>query len=827
MDNEFEKDTEEMTNDIPQFEGPNTDEAAKEAENAETPEENAAEAAPENPGEDVQEDQHTEGEIKEELSGPDDAGEQITEDAPSQKASAEDSVDSDGAENAGNTEDMTETADMTDTSETNDTNETNDTESEEKENSENGGAVENKEAAEGQETEEAPKEGTSEVSEENAEDSGAALAEVSEKKKNFFVRWKEKAREKERQKLERYELSEQNMKRIREERKAEMYADGKDPNFMQKFLMSEGKYINYENKQIIVLAAAAIIGIIIVVLGCMSGIITKEKFGLGGLESRAIVYSKDNSVYCYDLKHEPVMISDNLSSGGSATYSYVGSGTTVAEDGKSVYFIDNVAADGTFSLNFYMAGKSADPLLISDNVIDYEISYKGDGAVYVVEDPDTAATALYSYSRKSGESTKIVDGINSGKSNYGISSDGKKIIYAADQDGTVNFNICNLDGSGLETIDTDVAQYIITEKSNFIYYIKSVKGDDGTNSYSVYGYDIKKGTASLIDENVITVALSSGENALIYYKYNGNMIKASDIVNDDGDDSEEMKALRAEVAEYEFKDITCSVYRYENGKTSLVNDKVFTAIPMDSEGKYIAYTVPQKLDEIKVNLSEISSVNEISALYYMEAMQADCDTYIYELDGFNDYIVFENPYIYSFTSSGNNAQFACFTNYDQNTSKGTLMLATLSEYGVNSYSELEDDVTSFQFLGDGSRIVYLRGVQDDGAGTLMYIESNVADEISDSAYYYEAAGDYYRRVFYLDNYDSSTYGGTFHYYQQADDTVVDDNVYMFAYRNNNNALYMKDYNILTGTGDLYYLDGSKSVLVDEDVSSIFDFYSVA
>ena len=50
---------------------------------------------------------------------------------------------------------------------------------------------------------------------------------------------------------------------------------------------------------------------------------------------------------------------------------------------------------------------------------------------------------------------------------------------------------------------------------------------------------------------------------------------------------------------------------------------------------------------------------------------------------------------------------------------------------------------------------------------------------------------------------------------------------MFAYRKNNNALYMKDYDVLTGKGDLYYLDNKKSVLVDEDVSSVFDFYDMA
>ena len=109
----------------------------------------------------------------------------------------------------------------------------------------------------------------------------------------------------------------------------------------------------------------------------------------------------------------------------------------------------------------------------------------------------------------------------------------------------------------------------------------------------------------------------------------------------------------------------------------------------------------------------------------------------------------------------------------------------------------------------------------------MYVESNIADEISDSAYYYEVADDYFRRVFYLEDYNPDTYGGTFHYYQQAKDEVIDENVYMFAYRKNNNALYMKDYDVLTGKGDLYYLDNKKSVLVDEDVSSVFDFYDMA
>ena len=662
--------------------------------------------------------------------------------------------------------------------------------------------------------------------EENAEFEEIVEIEEPAKKENFFKRIVKREIEKDKNKYEILEEREERVRKIREQRRAEMYADGKEPNKLQKFLMSEGKYINYENKYAITLVVVIIMAIIFFMFVLSKGFITKEKFGLGGETTKSIVYSKDNELYCYDLKGEPVLISDNLSSGGSATYSYVGNGITVAEDGKSVYFIDNVAADGTFSLNFYKAGKSGEPSLISDNVADYDISYEGEGAVYIVPDESGRVGTLYGYSRKDNKSYEIAQNVSVGNVNYDISSDGKNVIYITEENNTLALNMCSVDGKNHTILDTDVAQYLVSTKGDYLYYIKAVGNDDGTSSYFLYKDNMKKGKTELIDEDVIAVTLSKDENALIYYKNNGNMIKAIDIINDDGDDSEAVKALRAEIADYEFKDITTAVYRYEDGEKVLVNDSVFTAVPMDDKGKYIAYTEPQKLDEIRVNLSEISNVNEISALYYMQAMQAECDTYIYELNGFNDYIQFDNPYIYSFSSSGDNAQIACMTNYDENTNTGKLVLSTLYKDGIKAYSELEGAVESYQFMGDGSRIAYLADVQADGAGTLTYIERNIADEVSDSAYYYEVSTDDNRELLYLDNYDSSTYGGQLHVYQQADDTVIDENVYMFAYRNNNNALYMKDYDPSTATGDLYYLDGKDAVLVDENVSSIFDFYKV-
>ncbi len=649
------------------------------------------------------------------------------------------------------------------------------------------------------------------------------LAEEQPSKKGLWQRFKERELEKQRIKEERYLAGEERMAEVRRQRIAEMYADGKEPNKLQKFLM-EGKYINYENKQTVVFWGIVIFGIIVFSLVYAGGFITKEKFGLGGEASRAIVYSKENELYCYNLKSDPVLISENLSAGGSATYSYVGNGTTVAEDGTSVYFIDNIAADGRFNLNYYNAKNKGQTSFISADVSDYKVSLLGEGTVYIVAGESGSTGTLYGYSRKTNASKELAQDIQIGNSYYDISADGSKAIYVVADESGFSINECALDGSGVKTIDTDVAQYLVSKNDNYVYYVKTEGSENGVGSYTIYRYDLKKSASEMIDDNVIAVTLSRDENAVIYYKYTGNMIKGTDIINDDGDDSEATKALRAEIADYEFQDILCEVYRYEDGTSKLVGDKVLAAMPMDDEGEYIAYTVPSGTKKIKVNLSEISSVNEIAANYYMQIMKADCDVYIYKLNGFNEYMVFENSYIYSYQNSGNDAQFACFVDYDESTKKGKLILATYGDDGMKSYGELEDDVESFQFMGDGARIAYLRDVQDDGTGTLMYVESNVPDEISDSAYYYEVSTDLFRRVFYLDNYNSETYGGDFHYYQQASDKLVDSNVYMFAYRNNNNAFYLKDYDKETGTGDLYYLKGSKSVLVDEDVSSVFDFY---
>lgn len=665
-----------------------------------------------------------------------------------------------------------------------------------------------------------------EISETETEDTEDKQISGDEKNKNFFQRWKEREIEKEKDKEERRIKSEAHLKEVREERRAAMYADGKEPNAIQKFLMNDGKYINYENKASIVLISVVIIGIIVFGFIYSAGYITKEKFGFKEAETRAMVYSKGNDLYCYDLKNEPVLISDSLSAGGSATFSYVGNGTTVAEDGRSVYFIDNVTVDGTFTLNYFDAKKKGEPVKIADNVADYKVSFYGDGIVYVIPDETGYTGTIYGYSKKTNKSTEISKDIFISGKEYSISGDGKKVIYAVKEENSLALKMCNIDGSDLKTIDTEIAQYFVTSNDNLAYYVKASDGEEGKIVYSIYKYDLKKGKSELIDEDIIAVTLTNDENAVIYYKNDGQVVKASDIIIDDCIGDAKYDKLRAEIDDYEFMDVIYSAYRYEDGKSTLITDKAANTIPMDKEGKYIAYTVPNKLDDIKINLSEVTALNQIPLLYHTKAAGTDCDIYVNKLGSFEDYIMFEDSNLLTYKNSDNNTQFACFKNYDQDKRTGQLVLANYSKKGVNAYSELEEDVESFQFLGDGSRLTYLRGVDETGSGTLMYVEANIPDEISDSVYYYEATDDMSRNIYYLDNYNPGTLGGTFHCYRQADDMVIDENVYMFSYRNNKNAFYMKDYDAMTGTGDLYYLKGKNAVLVDEDVSSVFDFYKL-
>ena len=134
----------------------------------------------------------------------------------------------------------------------------------------------------------------------------------------------------------------------------------------------------------------------------------------------------------------------------------------------------------------YKAGKSGEASLISDNVADYDISYEGEGAVYIVPDESGRVGTLYGYSRKDNKSYEIAQNVSVGNVNYDISSDGKNVIYITEENNTLALNMCSVDGKNHTILDTDVAQYLVSTKGDYLYYIKAVGNDDGTSSYFLY-----------------------------------------------------------------------------------------------------------------------------------------------------------------------------------------------------------------------------------------------------------------------------------------------------------------------------------------------------
>ena len=51
--------------------------------------------------------------------------------------------------------------------------------------------------------------------------------------------------------------------------------------------------------------------------------------------------------------------------------------------------------------------------------------------------------------------------------------------------------------------------------------------------------------------------------------------------------------------------------------------------------------------------------------------------------------------------------------------------------------------------------------------------------------------------------------------------TIDEEVFAFRYLGNGRMVYLKQYDITTGLGDLYYYDGQETHLLDTSVTAIF------
>ena len=97
------------------------------------------------------------------------------------------------------------------------------------------------------------------------------------------------------------------------------------------------------------------------------------------VKDTGVFYAKDNGLYFYDMKNEPYLVQDGISSGGGYNYFYSAWGAGVAEEGDWAYYSVNIKEDGSSDLyRKNVKDPSAEPVWVDKNVYDYQTSKNGD-----------------------------------------------------------------------------------------------------------------------------------------------------------------------------------------------------------------------------------------------------------------------------------------------------------------------------------------------------------------------------------------------------------------------------------------------------------------
>jgi hypothetical protein len=58
-------------------------------------------------------------------------------------------------------------------------------------------------------------------------------------------------------------------------------------------------------------------------------------------------------------------------------------------------------------------------------------------------------------------------------------------------------------------------------------------------------------------------------------------------------------------------------------------------------------------------------------------------------------------------------------------------------------------------------------------------------------------------------------------WKEKEFSVIDEDVFAFFYHGNGKVVYLKEYDVNTGKGNLFFFDGEETHLVDTDITAIF------
>lgn len=562
-----------------------------------------------------------------------------------------------------------------------------------------------------------------------------------------------------------------------------------------------------------VLAAAIIFGFLYA--GLVGG---KKEY------AKPIVYAKDGGIYVYDSNGKNYLVSDELSSGGTYNYYYYGFGVTVAENGQKMLYENNIDENNCFSL--YMKdlkndAKEGKGTLISDNVYSYYASENLESVIYYKASDDNT---LYSFDGKNEH--VIAEGLNRETGLFELSKDGSTVVYAVDG----SLFVSDIKGSDKETVTDNFVTYMLTDDAKSVYYAFK---NDAAEDYTIMEYKFN-GMADTVSENAVGILLLENGEDLLYYTMSDAEIKYKDFVEDDCADADalieapqneadviyEAKLARDEIREKIENDESFSaglymVYKYSDGKSTLIYDGVAGADSLNDNGDYSVISLINTESITKVPLSYMTGLEDVE-LYFSYFKYYMPQTNYFIQPGKEPSELMKNTDVTSMVMSDDNKNVYFYTDLNSTTGEGSLYKAGVEDGKLIDFTLINTDVVSFDYIKDTNSLVYVTGENFN-----IYRYKN-----NESVLIFEGINGYNLNeengnVVITTDYDEMTNTGYLYVNYGGETVKLSENVSLFNIYSDDLICYMTDYSNETNEGSLYCYNGKDAVLIGENIECVF------
>lgn len=209
-----------------------------------------------------------------------------------------------------------------------------------------------------------------------------------------------------------------------------------------------------KNKKPFFAAVAVVVVVVLALLALKAGIFPQKN--IGAKDNVPVLYGKEDTLYLYNLKNDPIKIADGLENGGSYHYFYFGWGTLFSDDMRYLFFENNNQADGSFDLYRKQTTGDETPVLIDTGVLDYNISKDGNAVAYLKASQDGT---IQLYTSDFVNKYLIKDYVEAGDSQFQISGDGQKIVYLRKNDLVLDLYYADLSGENELLVNQDITGF--------------------------------------------------------------------------------------------------------------------------------------------------------------------------------------------------------------------------------------------------------------------------------------------------------------------------------------------------------------------------------